>query len=370
MVSLSCPTPIPVDLALAGALERAAASIARLDQASALHPLLPALLYRARLEAVRQQAAVDGLAIDPWHLAAMIEGLRPRMDRALRIIDRGGIFDAARHALTLHGWLTAPDVGQEREIQGAQAALGAADAGPAPLLAAAAATHAWLDRGCSRPPIRVALIRTWTRRGLIRAPFPLTGISALRPDAPWQPTAWAGAFLSALADEADAERQRLTDMERAWFAARGAVATRRRNSRAPAAVDILAAAPLISATSLAQGLGMAVKNAIALLDRFCVEGIAVEVTHRSKRRLFGLTGIAPLRDGVAAPRRPEPGRGRGRPRPRDTEPQAPPPPDRPLTPLERRAFDYGEIERWMTHADQAIRNTRRTLLALAQAGKA
>ena len=55
------------------------------------------------------------------------------------------------------------------------------------------------------------------------------------------------------------------------------------------------------------------KNALELLDGFCAQGIAIEVTHRSKRRLFGLAGLAPLRDEVSPPRRPEPGRGRGRP---------------------------------------------------------
>ena len=39
---------------------------------------------------------------------------------------------------------------------------------------------------------------------------------------------------------------------------------------------------------------MAVKNATQLLDHFCAAGIAVEVTHRSKRRLFGLRGVAPV----------------------------------------------------------------------------
>src|SRR5690349_9888957 len=97
--------PAPVaDPALLDALARAAAGFGRLDQALAGHPLRPALLYRTRLEAVRRQAAVDGQAIDPWHLAAVLEGLRLRMDGALRIIDRGQIFVAARHALTLHQW--------------------------------------------------------------------------------------------------------------------------------------------------------------------------------------------------------------------------------------------------------------------------
>ena len=58
---------------------------------------------------------------------------------------------------------------------------------------------------------------------------------------------------------------------------------------------------------------MAVKNAIALLDAFAEAEIVVEVTRRSKRRLFGLPGLAPLRDAVAPPRRPDLGRGPGRP---------------------------------------------------------
>jgi hypothetical protein len=75
----------------------------------------------------------------------------------------------------------------------------------------------------------------------------------------------------------------------------------------------MAATPLISATTLAGAIGMSIKNAGMLLERFCAESVAVEVTHRSARRLFGLNGLAPLRDAVRPPKRPEPGRGRGRP---------------------------------------------------------
>ena len=77
------------------ALARAERAIARLDQALRSHPLEPAFLYRARLEAVRQQAGVDGQAIDPWHLAAMLEGLRLRMDPTIGMLDRGLLFSAA-----------------------------------------------------------------------------------------------------------------------------------------------------------------------------------------------------------------------------------------------------------------------------------
>jgi hypothetical protein len=101
---------------------RAAAAVARLDQASAGHPLLPALLHRARLDTVRRQAAADGHLVDPWHLAALAEGLRPRrLDGARSIAEAGGVFEAGRAALALHRWLTTPGLDEEAEIGAALA---------------------------------------------------------------------------------------------------------------------------------------------------------------------------------------------------------------------------------------------------------
>ena len=363
------PPPVTLDPALAGSLARTAAAFARLDQALGSHPLRPAFLHRARLDAVRRQAAVDGQAIDPWHLAAVLEGLRLRMDGALRIIDRGAILDAARYALELHQWLTEPDFDQEGDVQQAEKCL-AAQAGGTPLLAAAHGLRAWVEAGGTRPPIRAALIRFWTRQKILRMAVPLTGVRALQADVSWDAATWIPAFLTALAVEAEDALDLLFAMERSWFAARAAVAGRRRTSRAAAAVDILAAAPLVSATSLAAGLGMAVKNAAGLLAVFCTAGIAVEVTHRSKRRLFGLTGLAPLRDAVRPPYRPDPARGRGR--PRLDQPGDPadsvmlPLPAAPLTPIDRRQFDYSDLDHWMAQMDQTIRHARRTLSELAR----
>jgi hypothetical protein len=365
--------------AVVGAVERAAVAFARLDQALTRHPLRPAFLHRTRLEAVRRQAAVDGQAIDPWHLAAVLEGFRLRMDGALRIIDRGLVFDAARHALTLHQWLAAPDFDQEGEVQRAEQALAAsAGSGGSVLLAAAHGMHAWLEKGESRPPIRAALVRAWMRHRLLSVPVPLTGPKALAAEVPFAPVVWLPIFLDALADEATDALQLLLDMERRWVSARAAVAGRRRTSRAVLAVDVLAAAPLISATTLAAAIGMSVKNAIALLDGFLAAGIVVEVTHRAKRRLFGLEGLAPLRDQVAPPRRPEPGRGRGRPplQDSDAETASPPPPSPPspplgppLGPIERRSLDYSDLAHWMAHADQVVRTTRRALEQLTQGSR-
>ncbi len=71
------------------------------------------------------------------------------------------------------------------------------------------------------------------------------------------------------------------------------------------------------------------------------------VTHRAKRRLFGLASLAPLRDGTVAPRRPEHGRGRGRP-PYVVEVTVPSPAlpaMAPLSPIECQALDYSYLER-------------------------
>jgi hypothetical protein len=293
------------------------------------------------------------------------------------MIDRGEIFAAARHALGLWRWFVHPDPAQLDTIQRAAATLSATERA-SPLLGAALGVHAWLDGEGERPAMRAAVALHWQRRGLMRLACPLlTGAKALTGDTPWQIEPWTLRFLAALAEEAEAGGELLRVLEREWFAARSAVRDRRRDSRAAAAVDIMAASPIVSATSLAASLGMAVKNAGALLDAFVERGIAIEVTHRSKRRLYGLKHLAPLREEAAPPRRPTPGRSRGRP-PRGTaspmlaceysdDPNATPPPAEPptLTPLERHEFDFTDLDRWTRDADQAIRRAKAVLDQLA-----
>jgi hypothetical protein len=160
----------PLSVTLAIDLERAAAALARLDLALAAHPLAPAWAYRARLDAVRLQAAIDGKAIDPWHLAALVEGVRLRLDPGAPLIDRGAIFDATRHAFALHRWFSAPDAAQRSAIGAAEQHLTTRADRYSPLLGAALAVHAWLDRGGDRPPLRAALARYWVHRGVIALP--------------------------------------------------------------------------------------------------------------------------------------------------------------------------------------------------------
>jgi len=352
------------DPALFAAHERAAGAIARLDQALDHHPLLQAFLHRARLEAVRHQAAVDGHGIDPWQLAAVLEGLRLRMDHALRIVDRGDVFEAARTALTLHQWITEPDFDQEGEVQTADRHLAATL--PGGLLGTAEGVRSWLQGGGTQPPIRAALIRHWRKCRLLRVPVPLTVPGALRADAPEGGHAdWVVGFPAAVAAEAADYLELLRSLEHGWRTARGKVVSQRRTSRAGLAVDLLAATPLLSAATLACALGMSVKCATELLDRFVAPDVAVEVTHRSAPRLFGLKGMAPLGEAVRPPYRPEPGRGRGRRSIPPMEHGVPEPPLPPLAPIERRSFDYSDLAHCMAQLDQVLRQRRRSLDALA-----
>ena len=259
---------------------------------------------------------------------------------------------------------------QRAAVAAAAADLAAIADRYSPLLGAAYAVHAWLDQGGERPPIRVALAGYWACHELTALPCPLlTGAAALAAEVPWARAEWTGHFLEAVANEAEDGLALLRQIERHWFAARNAVVGRRRDLHAAAAIDLLAAAPLLSATSLAQILGIAINNATRLLDGFVRLGIVSEVTQRSKRRLYGLKHLAPLREATAAPRRPRPGRRPGRPSAvgidefgRDANEMLPPlAPSPPLPPLARREFDFSELDRLLELTNHAIQRVQDVL---------
>jgi hypothetical protein len=224
----------------------------------------------------------------------------------------------------------------------------------------------WIETGETRAAMRSAMIRFWRKRYLFRLPVPLTGAAALKSDQNWDLDEWLPAFLRAIEREAADGLDLLYTAERAWFEARHSIAGRRKDSHVTAAVDLLAAAPLLSATTLARILGIAVKNAIRILDELLAAGTAIEVTHRSKRRLFGLLGLTPLQQVVRPPYRPDPNRGPGRPRHESEEDalDVAPPPLAPLTPIERRSFDYTAVEEAMAHLDAVVRTSRFALRSI------
>ena len=356
---LALPAPPPL-----AALTDAALQCGKLAQILDNHALLPAILFRARLDAARRAAAADGQLIDPWHLAALLAGLRLRLDAGETLTDRAHLFASARYALDVHQWLAEPDFDQEGEIQRAAQAIAAASAADGPFLAAGRAMHAWIDADQSRQAMRTALARHWRRCGLFTLPMPLIAAASLAAEAPWALDEWLPVFLRTLAAEAAGMVQLTRDLERAWRNARQAIQGRRSTSHASAAVDVLAAASLLSAPALAAALGIAGKNASRLLDELCREGVAVEVSRRAKRRLYALRTMEPLRDAIREPKRPEPGRGRGRPPafiPEDDDeeflaetgiagPRLPP-----------VNFNYADLDSAMVELEATIKRTREAL---------
>ncbi|WP_240149407.1 hypothetical protein [Asaia sp. As-1742] len=298
---------------LYAALTRAAVAIGRLDQRLHNHPLLPAILFRERLEAARVCATVDGYVIDPWHLGAELEGLRPKL-QGEDAADRGAYVDNAKIAFEQYQWLSRPTSTQAVRIHEATELLRFEAVTAGPLLGAARAFHRWIDDGNSRSPLRDALVSFWQETQLLRVGLPLTGARAFASDTPWKQSMWLPSFMNALADEAEGIHARVIGIERQWHHARAHSGARRSNSRADTAINLIAAFPLLSATRLASLLGISIKSAYLMLERFLAAGLITEVTHRMARRLFALKEFEPLREVVRPPRRHAAGRKRGRPR--------------------------------------------------------
>ncbi|WP_243429848.1 hypothetical protein [Acetobacter sacchari] len=164
-------------------LTETALAMGKLDQRLDGHPLLPAFLFRERLEAARRCAAVDGHLIDPWRLAAELEGLRHR-PVGEDAYERGTAVDAARTAFDQYQWLTRPDRSQEAQIAEALTWIADASTVDGPLLGAAKAFHRWIEDGRGRSPMRGALVLHWRKAQFLHSRLPLVGARAFAPDAP------------------------------------------------------------------------------------------------------------------------------------------------------------------------------------------
>ncbi|WP_246789524.1 hypothetical protein [Acetobacter nitrogenifigens] len=350
----------PGAYSLAPSLTQTALALGRLDERLHNHPLLPAVLFRERLEASRACAAVDGHLIDPWRLAAELEGLRP-VRLGNDAYERGTSVDAARAAFDQYQWMARPTSIQRAEIDAALSWIADASAVDGPLLGAAKAFHRWIEDGRGRSPMRGALVQHWGRANVLHSPLPLVGARAFAPDAPWKPDQWLPMFLSCLAEEATAVSGRMSALERQWRLARSRSGARRKNSRADRVIDLLAACPMASATRISEEIGMSLKAAHIYLGQFLAEGLIVEVTHREARRLFALKGLEPLRHVVQPPRRPLPGRSRGRPGRRSAGEDVETAESCELVPgdptFRLPPIDYEDLEKAIAHAEAIMRAT-------------
>ncbi|MCX2567398.1 hypothetical protein OQ496_13155 [Acetobacter suratthaniensis] len=338
---------------VASALTRTALAFGALDQQLRRHPLREAVLFRARLEAARQCAAVDGFLIDPWQLAASLEGLRPHI-RGQDVYERGSEVDALRYAFEQYQWLARASASQEDRIAEvlSRAALPVGRLGV--LWGSALAFREWIEGGEERAPFRGALVRLWQKEGVFGGLYPVTGAAAFRTGSSWDERRWLPTWLGALEREAAGIRDMVHTLERSWRNARAQAGDQRRNSKAALAIDIIAAHPVISASTLAARLSVSVQAACVLLERFGERGLVVDVTRRSARRLFALKDLAPLRDTVQPRAQVMSGRRRGRPRASaDTD-------DSSIEgkgtvhdfmPVEQWAPDYSELEAAITEID-------------------
>jgi hypothetical protein len=369
------------------ALEDAAAAVGRLDAALASNPLRRAWTFWSELDAARRHAEADGRRVDLFRLAAHLHGLPLRLGDTTSAPERGREIAGLNYAVELRSWMAAPDPEQLRLRDIALDSLRGCGGGQPALVATAQGMLAWLAGQGSRPAIRAAVPLYLRDRGTtIQALAAVTGGDALRAG-PDDPDSFTVRFLDAIRREAADDRDLLLTMEREWRGARLRVDHRagaRSNSRLPAAVDLLAASPLLSISALAEALGCSVEGASRMLEALVQLEVAAEVTGRTgrgARRLYGLRRLLPIRAETTAVQRRARGGQRGRPkrvlippfaeladdpetvtRALDADPVEP-------ARLAAVSFDFDALDRLIAAADERTRGVRRLLDRIARGEK-
>jgi hypothetical protein len=372
---------------IVSALEEAAVAVGRLDAALAGNPLRQAWTFWSGFDAARRHAEADGRRVDLFRLAAHLHGLPLRLGDAASAPERGREIAGLNYAIDLRSWMAAPDPEQVRLRDIALDSLRVEDRGQPVLAAAARGMLNWLAGRGSRPAIRTAVPLYLRDRGItIHALAAVTGGDALRAG-PDDPDGFTVRFLETVQREAAEGRDLLLTMEREWREARLRVDHRagaRSNSRLPAAVDLLAASPLLSISALAEALGCSVEGASRMLDSLVQLEVVAEVTGRTgrgARRLYGLKYLLPIRAETTAVRRRLRGGPRGRPKRVLTAPfaeladdpgAAGVTPDAELVEPVRLApvsFDFDALDRLIAAADERTRGVRRLLDRIARGDK-
>src|SRR3954452_1061555 len=365
----------------------AAVAVGRLDAALAGNPLRRAWTFWSELDAARRHAEADGRRVDLFRLAAHLHGLPLRLGDTASAPERGREIAGLNHAVALRSWMAAPDPEQARLRDIALDSLRDRGGGQPALVATAQGMLDWLAGRGSPPALRAALPLYLRDRGItIHVLAAVTGGDALRAGAS-DPDGFTVRFLEAVRREAADGRDLLLTMEREWRAARLRIDHRagaRSNSRLPAAVDLLAASPLLSISALADALGCSVEGASRMLDALVGLEVAAEVTGRTgrgARRLYGLKRLLPIRAETTAGRRRTQGGQRGRPKRVLTAPfaelldesgAAGVTPDAELVEPVRLAavsFDFDALDRLIAAADERPRGARRLLERIARGDK-
>ncbi|WP_174442000.1 hypothetical protein [Azospirillum brasilense] len=225
--------------------------------------------------------------------------------------------------------------------------------------------RAWLVADRPRGAVRAALPAALQATGVTRALLPiLAGADTLRPGSAMDPDGWTLAFADSLTREAEDGLLVLRRLEHAWRGARASIGPRRSNSRLPAAVDLLAATPLLGPARLASLLGCSVRGAGLMLEELVACGAAVEVTGRDSHRLYGLPNTEGIRGETAGPRRH--GHRRGRPpkivvpEPLAVTEEEPPAPAVPAR-LERLEVDYTALDALLADTNRVVERVQRLL---------
>src|SRR3954454_1204306 len=266
--------------------------------------------------------------------------------------------------------MAAPDAEQSVLRDAALGSLRTCGRGQPVLIAAARGMLDWLTGQGSRPAIRTAIpLYLRERETTIHVLAAVTGGDALRAGAS-DPDGFTVRFLEAVRREAADGRDRLLTMEREWREARRGLAHRtgaRSTSRLPAAVDLLAASPLLSISALAEALGCSVEGASRMLEALVQLEVVAEVTGRTgrgARRLYGLKRLLPIRAETTAVRRRARGGQRGRPKrvltvpfaelADDPETEEVTPDAEPVEPMRLAAvsFDFDALDRRVAGGDQ------------------
>ena len=369
------------------ALEDAAVAVGRLDAALAGNPLRRAWTFWSELDAARRHAEADGRKVDLFRLAAHLHGLPLRLGDTASTPERGREIAGLNYAIELRSWMAAPDPDQQRLRDIALDSLRGCGGGQPALVATAQGMLAWLAGQGSRPAIRAAVPLYLRDRAItIHTLVAITGGDALRAG-PDDPDSFTVRFLDAVGREAADGRDLLVAMEREWRGARLRIDHRagaRSNSRLPAAVDLLAASPLLSISALAEALNCSVEGASRMLEALVQLEVAAEVTGRTgrgARRLYGLKRLLPIRAETTAVQRQARKGQRGRPkrvlippfaeladdpetvtRALDAEPAEP-------ARLAAVSFDFDALDRLIAAADERTRGVRRLLDRVARGEK-